>query len=373
MAKFGFKNLFGKSDDFFDKEATIKEYFAIVPPSERKKCKTYDELYQEALQYVKKQSFKENTADIEDYFYEINTAEGALAVTFGMIAFYVAYEVDKNGAKIEDKLDDIVNKVLGNGYDTINPYDSMRRGKGHRSEGHDVFSFGLKNIPGDALIVSDWKTGARKTVAEFLGVSKDSKISMWEIIWKFYGNGDSKLKGVMSCLSHTIVHFAKDLFTPDGLPLPFTSIFEKFSFANKGGTIGSEVDYTKSLLKKEMDLGLEMKASDFASLAVIETLVELYIASRKKELGDKSKELKQDIKLISMGTCLSMQMAAILTYGQLKTSTEAHKPGAKVNVLMTSAFMKLTVQEMTSIYKARHSISKTYKSGYMRGYNNGTE
>ncbi len=34
-----------KDDDFFDKEATIKEYFKVCPPDKRKKIKNYDELY----------------------------------------------------------------------------------------------------------------------------------------------------------------------------------------------------------------------------------------------------------------------------------------------------------------------------------------
>lgn len=55
------KNLFGSDKSFFDKEATIKEYFALGPEENRKICETYEELYQEALKYVGKQDFQENT------------------------------------------------------------------------------------------------------------------------------------------------------------------------------------------------------------------------------------------------------------------------------------------------------------------------
>lgn len=48
-----------KDTDFFDKEATIKEYFKICPPEKRRKVNSYDELYFEALKYVNKQSFEE--------------------------------------------------------------------------------------------------------------------------------------------------------------------------------------------------------------------------------------------------------------------------------------------------------------------------
>ena len=33
-----------KDADFFDKEATIKEYFKICPPEKRRKVNNYDEL-----------------------------------------------------------------------------------------------------------------------------------------------------------------------------------------------------------------------------------------------------------------------------------------------------------------------------------------
>ncbi len=368
MAKFGFKNLFGKSDDFFDKEATIKEYFALVPPSERRKCETYDELYDEALKFVSKQSFKENTANQTNYFHEISAEEGAIAVAIGILAYFVAYEVDKNGSDIEEAID----KHLPKNYDTNNPYDIQGGGR-HRVFGHDIFAFGLKKIPGATKINVN---GELMRVTDLFGIGESDCISMWDLIWGFYGNLDSPLKGVFSCLSHTIVHFAKDLFTPDGIPLPFTSIFEKYELQNvfEGGIKNQIlVKYKDSVYKKERKLGLELKASDFASMVVIEALIGMYGGYKKKRIDTDLVGFKKDAKLIAMGTCLALQMATILTSGQFVTEQQSHAPAGKVNALMCGAFMKLTVQEMWDIYKARHSINKTYKSGYMRGYNNGTE
>lgn len=45
-------NLFGASKNFFDKEATIKEYFAMVPENERPKAESFEELYLIALSHV---------------------------------------------------------------------------------------------------------------------------------------------------------------------------------------------------------------------------------------------------------------------------------------------------------------------------------
>lgn len=86
-----------KDTDFFDKEATIKEYFKICPPEKRRKVSNYDELYLEALKYVKKQSFEENTKDMEDYFYEMTMDEGVVAVCIGIFAYNIACDIDKNG------------------------------------------------------------------------------------------------------------------------------------------------------------------------------------------------------------------------------------------------------------------------------------
>ena len=367
MGKFGFKNLFGKSKDFFDKEATIKEYFAIVPPENRKKCETYDELYEEALKYVSKQNFDENTADQEDYFHELSFDEGAIAVLFGMIAFFVAFEIDANGKAIEGAID----KVLSPDYDKNNPFDS-RQGRRHRIFGHDPLTFGLKNIKGDTLIKIDDKL---VKIGDYLGVGADKNVRMWDLIWKFYGENKPPVKGVISCLSHTIVHFAKDLFTPDGLPLPFTSLLEKYSL--KEVVIDGKKDYglwadcKDSILKKTQDLGLELKASDFASLLVIEAMIGIYIKVKKKNLGAKISDLRKDMKLLSMGTCLALQMGTILSFGQLKSVGSANVPGGKVNSLMVSAFMIITIQEMKDIIHARKSIKKDYNSDYMRGYYNG--
>lgn len=66
------QNLFGSEDDFFDKEATIKEYLAIVPEKDRKAVSSYEELYEEALKYIDKQNFEKNVKDQGDYFHSLS-------------------------------------------------------------------------------------------------------------------------------------------------------------------------------------------------------------------------------------------------------------------------------------------------------------
>ena len=126
-----------KDEEFFDKEATIKEYFKVCPPDKRRKVNSYDELYIEALKYVDKQSFEENTKDMEDYFYEMTLDEGEIAVCIGIFAYNIACNVDKNGAKWETKLNTKVDKKFYTGFDKNNPFD-RRVGGNHRYFGHDI-------------------------------------------------------------------------------------------------------------------------------------------------------------------------------------------------------------------------------------------
>ena len=97
------KNLFGS--EFFDKEATIKEYEAIVPEQDRKEVSSYEELYEEALKYVDKQDFEKNVKDQGDFFHSLTGNEATIAVLIGILAFAVSREVDAYGTELEKSID----------------------------------------------------------------------------------------------------------------------------------------------------------------------------------------------------------------------------------------------------------------------------
>ena len=364
------KNMFCSDKDFFDKEATIKEYFSLVPPDKRKKVNGYEELYQEALKYVEKQDFEKNTEHLDDYFHEITPNERTIAVLLGIIAYGAAREVDKNGKSIEAAID----KMLPKDYDKNNPFDT-KPGFKHRIFGHDPATFGLKNIPADLVIkVKDASSGKQIPVkiGDFLGKGTSGKVSMWDLIWKFYGNPNNIPKGIINCLSHTIVHFTKDLFTPEGLPIPFITLFNKYQKLSNGTASG--ISYKDSLMKKFEDNKIKMKASDFASYFLIQTFLKFYCDYEIKEKSIKDVEgFKRDMKLLAMGTCIALQMATIVIGGQLvidKKGTKPMIPGGNVNLLMTGTFFKIAVEDLASITKARHSISQAYKTNYMEDYYN---
>lgn len=346
-------NLFGSDKNFFDKEATIKEYFALVPEQDRKEVSSYEELYEEALKVVEKQNFEKNVQEQGDYFHILTGNESTIAVLLGILAFAVSREVDTHGTDLEKAID----KILPKGYDTNNPFD-VKEGLGHRIFGHDPALFGLKNIPSDMPIKVKIESGDRIVVkiGEFLGVGTTGKVSMWDLIWKFYGNDNNKLSGIVNCLKHTIIHFAKDILTPAGLPMPLTTIFEEYRYYENLEAHG--IMYKGSLMQKLDNMGIKLKASDFASFFLIETFFAVYCKANKMD-----KSAKQDLKLISMGTCISMQMAVVAFSKELhigKKGTPKMVSGGKLNPIMSLAFLKLTFQEMHSIYKARKEINKVY-------------
>ena len=354
---------FEKDEDFFNKEATIKEYFALCPPEKRKQVATYSELYEEALKYVNKQNFDENTKEQEDYFYEMDALDGSIAVLIGVFAYAIAYQTDKNGKKLEKKIDDILPKD----FDKNNPFDT-KRGNKHRDFGHDVFTFGLKNIPNNYPI---FYNGRYRQIGEV--VKKAGDISMLDLIWKFYGEGNGLLKGIFKCAGHMIVHFSKDLLTSEGLPLPFSSLFNTYIDLTDDEEImglghSDVVDKDDYLLVNKFnrqvdDLKGNLKASDFTSLTFVEGMCKLY--SHTKKLGEKEKSFNCDMKIIAMGTCIMIQMASLII-SKNNPANHKHKgkgamiPGAKLNVIMTSAMFKNMVQEMGVVIKARHQVNVGY-------------
>ncbi len=352
------KNLFGSEKDFFDKEATIKEYFALVPQNERPKAKNYDELYSIALNYVEKQDFKANTSDQDAFFHELSKDEILIAICAGTLAYAIVREIDQNGSTLEKAIDSILPKD----YDKNNPFDT-KQGYGHRMFGHDPVTFGIKNIPGDTLIkVKDVASGnsCLVKIGEYLGVGTERSVSMWDLIWKFYGDGNPLLKGIVNCLKHTIVHFGKDLLTPVGIPLPFTSLLDSFEY-NENMHVHT-IKYRDSWAQKLDRAHLKLKASDFASLVFIETVISIYCSTKK--YGTKQSGFIQDMKLIAMGTCISIQMATAVIHDELQIGKRGNKPvlpGGNTNLLLIGTYVNVVFQEIKSTVNARKDINASYR------------
>ena len=335
-------------------------------PNRKRRYETYDELYEEAEAHIGKISFKEKTKDFENYFYLLTNQDKMIGIVIGILGYIVAREADAYGKDIEKNIDKIVGKITGvDGYDTNNPFD-IKYGKGHRVFGHDPATFAFQEIPSDYIIYVKNESApmTRKTirVCDFLKLSDDKKtVTMLDIIWKFYGDDSKLFKGIWSCIGHIIVHFTKDLFTPEGLPIPFTSMFEKFTRMDRGNISVSILEYKTSVYKKTKNA--HIKASDFISLATIEVLTKLFCEKEHIESSKKS-GYKDDIKIIAMGTCIGLQCAGLMfseEKGIRKKGKSKIINGQKINLPLLTAYMNIVRKEVLSIIKANRKLSKGYE------------
>ena len=362
--EYGLKNLFGGAS-FFDKEATINEYLNLFS-DDIKPFNTYDELYDNAVSEVGHISFKEKTKNYDDFFYLLNRQDKMVAISVGIFAYYVAIEVNKKGKDIEKVIDELVATITKDkSFDTNNAFD-IKYGMGHRMFGHDPATFGLKNIPTNYLIYvkneAMPKTRKTITVGDFLGLEANvENVSMLDIIWKFYGNESNIFKGILNSLSHIIVHFAKDLFTPDGLPIPFTSLLEKYT---QSDDLKYQVlSYRDSFYKKSSDAHL--KASDFASMGIIEVLSKMYCELSGIDKG-RMNGYKDDFKLIAITTCMVMQLSTLIIKNEMHLDSNSSSKiidGAKINVPLMAWYMNIIRREIISIYKQNKIIRGFYKKG----------
>lgn len=354
--------MIGSQKKYDDMMITIKTYQAMIPPEARKPLDDIYDIYEEALKYVGPLSYKEVTKDIEPYFKDLSAADGTIAVMIGFLAYYAAYQIDEHGYDLEKAID----RTLPKEYDTNNAFD-VKAGLGHRIFGHDVAAMGIRNIPVDYIIHT--KGGPVKDrlaypIGIFVGAKPGQKyVSMWDLVWKFYGNDSNKLKGVCNCLAHTIAHFSKDLFTPAGLPVPFASLMNKYSHEYSGGKISDKyfsLQYKNSVIQKLDNNTLNMRASDFASLILIESMIDAY--SEMLNLQDKKKDYKRMMKIIAMATCLIAGFTKLIYVDDLQlNSNNKIISGARANILMTGFFATYAIQEFLVLIKADKDIKKGYK------------
>lgn len=362
--RYGLNNLYG-GDSFYDKEATINEYLSLYPEN-NEEYKSYDQLYEVALSYVGKISFKEKTKDMDDYFYLLSNQDKIVAITIGVLAYFIAKETDSRGLEIEKSIDQAITKITGNtSYDANNPFDT-KSGIGHRMFGHDPATFAFDNIPSDYLIYvkNEAVPNARKVVrvSEYLGLPNEIEyVSMWDIIWKFYGNESSIYKNIWNCISHIVVHFAKDLFTPDGLPIPFTSLLEKYRHENIGNISASVLSYRDSFYQRSKNA--HIKASDFTSLAAIEAFIMAYCNSSHLS-KNKINGYKDDMKIIAAGTCIALQFSSLTLEQEKHIGKKGPMQtidGVKINLPLFMCYMSTLRKEVLSIYRANKKLVSFYK------------
>lgn len=348
-----FSKLFiAESDEaYWDKKATVLEWQKqtgkkLSPDS------TNQAIYESAIKDGYNVSWKTLSDGLPDYFIELSQLDVSFAISIGILTAFTAMLVDRIGSEKSEKetgiksLEKRISEMAEKGYDKNNPFD-LRSGANHRKVGHDFFSFNKDIIPGE-YIMRD-KSGNLRKVADIVGSSTKEKFSMSDLINATYGtNTNNFFSGIWDKIAHTIHHLAKDIVTPNGLPLPFTELLNKFSEANN--VSGYKV--TNELLDNVQNEFVSLRASDFTSVGYIRLTHSVLYRIKETEWKNFDKNTisatKAQLNVLSYCSCVITQMFLYLfkkenlyTLVDRKTNED---DGGTLNWIMLSLIIKNVAQ-----------------------------
>ena len=335
-----------ESDEaYWDKKATVLEW----QKQTRKKLSpdsTNQAIYESAIKDGYNVSWKTLSDGLPDYFIELSQLDVTFAISIGILTAFTAMLVDRIGSEKSEKetgiksLEKRISEMAEKGYDKNNPFDL-------RKVGHDFFSFNKDIIPGE-YIMRD-KSGNLRKVADIVGSSTKEKFSMSDLINATYGtNTNNFFSGIWDKIAHTIHHLAKDIVTPNGLPLPFTELLNKFSEANN--VSGYKV--TNELLDNVQNEFVSLRASDFTSVGFIRLTHSVLYRIKETEWKNFDKNTisatKAQLNVLSYCSCVITQMFLYLfkkenlyTLVDRKTNED---DGGTLNWIMLSLIIKNVAQ-----------------------------
>ena len=172
---------------------------------------------------------------------------------------------------------------------------------------------------------------------------------MSDLINATYGtNTNNFFSGIWDKIAHTIHHLAKDIVTPNGLPLPFTELLNKFSEANN--VSGYKV--TNELLDNVQNEFVSLRASDFTSVGFIRLTHSVLYRIKETEWKNFDKNTisatKAQLNVLSYCSCVITQMFLYLfkkenlyTLVDRKTNED---DGGTLNWIMLSLIIKNVAQ-----------------------------
>lgn len=313
-------------DDFWNKRATVLRYHESLyreeaQPPEPQALTTVagDALYHEAVSATGFVSFEETLArlDVRPYFYSLSQDRLNLAIGFGLLGTFVATLTDASGKVIEEKVLALNKRHVTGGI--TNPGD-YKAGANHRYHfGHDILN-PTQKLPAGYLYKGQ-DVGGR---------------TLYDLCTETYACGRPGLAGLVAkplgFVWQMLAHYASDLPTPQGLPLPGSSYFTRWE-TNLLNTSGfSSRNSLMSALGKEFGT---VHLSDLTSAAVIAVLVKLYhqtlVADGK--LSENARTILHDqLAVAAYGTGVIAQLGMAVAGVDL--------PSAKLNLILSAALLK---------------------------------
>ena len=338
--------------DFWDKRATILKYDKAIyegkatpPDSSGENAAEGDALFREACQANGFVSFEDMISqfEIEPYFYDLSRGHLASAAIFGVLGTLIAVLTDEKGEFIEDKIHSISDKYVSNG--VTNPAD-YKAGRKHRYFfGHDILN-PMQRLPAGYLYKG--KDVGGKTLYELCVETYGLDQAGWmKLIAKPLGFA-----------SQMLTHYASDLPTPQGLPLPGSSLFTEWeeNVINTSG-FSARNDLMEALGKEFGTLHL----SDLTSTATIAVLVKSYhhITVRKDELSKSAQSiLRNQLAVVAYGTGLITQLSLSVA--------GIERPSAKLNWILTVAFLKNTCSLIKAVDDKHKGVLQCYNASIDR-------
>jgi hypothetical protein len=263
---------------------------------------------------------------------ELSKSDITACAMFGILTAFIAKMLDNNGKKIETFINSLNvkdpatgNKLSIKDFDTNNVFD-LKRGANHREQ---LFHSGniFKKAP------SDFVKPDGASIEDLMQMGKSS-YSLLEIMTKHYGLSGGFLKNAGAILKIYGIHFAKDIVTPAGLPLPFSDIFTKFSVndANACGYSTHNLLYDGFLKEANRELRfLNIRASDISSAVLIGIFASAYVKIIHPELN--KRQQKSLISKMTVATSAMLVISQLLMLCAGATKKGAVIDGGKLNLI----------------------------------------
>lgn len=338
--------------DFWDKRATILKYDkalyegkATPRDSSGENTTEGDALFREACQANGFVSFEDmiNQFEIEPYFYDLSRRHLTSAVGFGILGTLIAVLTDEKGECIEDKVHSISDKYVSNG--VTNPADYKAGAKHRYFFGHDILN-PMQKLPAGYL---------------YKGKDVGGK-TLYNLCVETYGLGQAGwMKLIAKPLGFAcqmLTHYASDLPTSQGLPLPGSSLFTEWkkNVLNTSG-FSAQNDLIDALGEEFGTLHL----SDLTSTATIAVLVKSYhhITIRNNELSESAQSiLRNQLAVVAYGTGLITQLGISIA--------GVKRPSAKLNLILTVAFLKNTGSLIKTVGQGHKGVLDSYSASIDR-------
>lgn len=361
----------------------IKAFFGFMESDEEFWNKVKNNRYnlkkslsQEEINYLNSLCFEEC---LDFTFKSIDKKNFDISIVIGGIVSLLAVITDTCGKSVEKKINVVEikdfngNKISIEDFDTGNAFD-LKTGSGHREYiGHD-FNF-FKTIPGDFVVAKGQNAG--KTLNEIIGLDKDTH-TFFRFLKATYNLEGSFIDTISKIIKITSVHMLKDIVTPDGLPIPFSSIFTKFIPKLTNACGYTNTNELNKLLGDELG---HIKFSDINSFVLIKALVNIYFKHNYKDVNlskRAKKALKNQMYIVAMATTITMQLFIMLFGKNDKGSNKVNR--GKVNQILLISFIRNCNQlmkncsddnkDILNVYKTRKAILGGVKMKYpMEEYN----